>query len=220
MSLIDEALRRARESASRGNPSARTKGYPWIPANMPDRGKARRAMWSGLAGGAIVALAVAAGAYWLWLKPAETPRRPRTAATANRPPAPLPTVAVAPPDFPSPELRATTTRPVPRPLRSAAAAARPGPPAAPETGAPDSATPPRSSGTSGEEGERTQKEAPPRSSEMSLEGIVYSEAHPVAMINGALVAVGGVVGDYVVEQIAPDRVVLRGPGGRRTLRLK
>jgi hypothetical protein len=217
MSLIDDALRRARESASRGDPSSRTKGYPWIPANMPDRAGARRAAWAGLAGGVLVALAAAAAAYWLWLKPAAP--SPATAKPAPSPvrraAAPLPTVVVAPPDISKPPGSAGA----PRPRRSDATAAEGSGPAAVSPAAPPLPAAAAAPAPPAPE-RRAEPPASTSSESLSLDGIVYSESHPVAMINGTLVPVGGVVGVYVVEQIEPDRVVLRGPGGLRTLRLK
>jgi hypothetical protein len=55
---------------------------------------------------------------------------------------------------------------------------------------------------------------------LELEGIVYSETNPTALINGRVLAPGGFVDGYTVVSIGPDRVELEGGGGRIILTLK
>jgi hypothetical protein len=46
-------------------------------------------------------------------------------------------------------------------------------------------------------------------SAVKLSGIAYSDASPVAVINGKVVGPGQVVDDVTVDKIEPDRVTLR-----------
>jgi hypothetical protein len=55
---------------------------------------------------------------------------------------------------------------------------------------------------------------------LELEGIVYSETHPTALINGHVVAPGGYVEGYTVVSIERDRVELENEGGRIVLTLR
>jgi hypothetical protein len=50
-----------------------------------------------------------------------------------------------------------------------------------------------------------------------LEGIVWSETEPVAMINGRILRVGGAVEGYIITKIEPQAVELQGERG--TIRL-
>jgi hypothetical protein len=52
----------------------------------------------------------------------------------------------------------------------------------------------------------------PGEDRIELEGIVYSETNPVAVIGGKVLAPGAFVGDFQVLKIEEDRVTLRGRG--------
>jgi hypothetical protein len=53
-----------------------------------------------------------------------------------------------------------------------------------------------------------------------LQGIIFSVAHPVAIVNGKAVNVGDRVGDFQVEQIFKESVVFQCPdGSRKTLQI-
>jgi hypothetical protein len=54
--------------------------------------------------------------------------------------------------------------------------------------------------------------------ELTLDGIVYTEQNPVAMINGEVVPVGGTIGKARVTRITPDLVVLERDG--KTIELR
>jgi hypothetical protein len=56
--------------------------------------------------------------------------------------------------------------------------------------------------------------------ELTLDGIVYTEQNPVAMINGEVVPVGGTIGKARVTRITPDLVVLERDGKTIELRQK
>jgi hypothetical protein len=58
------------------------------------------------------------------------------------------------------------------------------------------------------------------SARLELEGIVYSEGSPTALINGRVVGPGGYVEGYTVVRIERDRVELKGDDGSIILTLK
>jgi hypothetical protein len=60
--------------------------------------------------------------------------------------------------------------------------------------------------------------APVDTAHLQLEGIVWSETDPVAMINGRILRVGGVVLGYTIVKIEPQSVELQGERG--TIRLR
>jgi len=55
---------------------------------------------------------------------------------------------------------------------------------------------------------------------ITLDGIVFSEASPVAVLNGHVLPVGGFVEGYTVAKILPDRVELEADGSRVLLTLR
>lgn len=55
---------------------------------------------------------------------------------------------------------------------------------------------------------------------LELDGIVYNETSPTALINGRVVAPGGFVAGYTVVRIERDRVELRDENGTIVLTLK
>ncbi len=57
-------------------------------------------------------------------------------------------------------------------------------------------------------------------SEMALEGIISDGSGCIAIINGAIVEQGKMVGPYKVERIETDRVVLQKDGVTSVLQLK
>jgi hypothetical protein len=60
----------------------------------------------------------------------------------------------------------------------------------------------------------------PDGAKIALEGIVYSETSPVALINGRVLPPGGIVEDFTIASIKPDRVELNGRGLTIVLTLK
>ncbi len=57
-------------------------------------------------------------------------------------------------------------------------------------------------------------------SEMALEGIISDAGGCAAIINGAIIEPGKMIGLYKVERIEPDRVVLQKDGVTSVLQLK
>src|SRR5262249_36977633 len=62
--------------------------------------------------------------------------------------------------------------------------------------------------------------AVPDGGRIALEGIVYSETNPVALINGKVLPPGSVVEEFTIIAIQPDRVALNGRGVTIYLALK
>ncbi len=60
----------------------------------------------------------------------------------------------------------------------------------------------------------------PDGTRIELGGIVFSDANPVALINGRVLPVGGVVGSMTVVAITENRVELAGEGARVFLSLR
>jgi hypothetical protein len=234
MSLIDDALKRARDEAARQDDLERRAKRRWIPPEPPRPGRRGLALALALSSAA----AMAGAGFWIARRSASRPALRAQTTNANRlplpaPPAPLPQMEVAPPTGPgnvpklkvpvgeAPEPRETALsaapagrpRPATRPSRSDAGephSARTPPPAT------ETAIPPRSPAVVFE-----RKSEPtsfvrvatlPGGTKIELDGIVYSETNPVALIDGRVLAPGAVVGDFQLVRIEQSRVQLRGAG--------
>jgi hypothetical protein len=57
-------------------------------------------------------------------------------------------------------------------------------------------------------------------SEMTLEGVIEDGSGGLAIINGTVVEMGKHIGQYIVQKIYPDRVILEQDGKTIELRLK
>ncbi len=227
MSLIDEALKRAQGIESAEEAVRRGAAYPFMARNLQDRRRSRRALLLGFLAGGVLAFLLAGGIV-LWLAARRAPE-PAVRAAAKPPApsavaAPLPEVVVPPPVAvrAAPPQAAPETRPArgavpsaPRPgmvppkpsSASAPAAARGVEPPASALGILDGKAYPGAVALS--DGRR-----------IELEGIVYSETSPVAMINGRVLGVGGTVEEFAIARVAEDRVELRGRGIAFTILLK
>jgi len=60
----------------------------------------------------------------------------------------------------------------------------------------------------------------PGGAKITLDGIVFSDTTPVAVLNGRVVSPGGFIEGYTVSQIQPDRVELERDGTRILLKLR
>jgi cytoskeletal protein RodZ len=111
LSLIDEALKRARVDAARTDVGPRGGPYPWLPTQLAGARRSRRALLTGLlAGGLGVALLLGV-AVFVWL-----PRRQSPANAAPEPAAAQVPPAVSAPEAPAPgeaaeQATAGSTRP-------------------------------------------------------------------------------------------------------------
>lgn len=207
MSLIDDALRRAREEAALQEAEKRPGSSRWAPSHIPRR---RRPAWKPV--GALAAVFLAgSGAAWLFL--ARAPERSvpdpsaRPSLSAAPPPAGVAALAPAPARKVEPPARARARR-APEENSPPAGAAAPEDSAATESPASAAAAPPPAAG------QRTFVHTATLAGGQTIElgGIVYSEENPIALINGKVVAPGGLVGDFTVVQIRPERVDFSGNG--------
>ena len=238
MSLIDEALKRARLDAARQDEAQRRAGVPWVPTMAPTR--RRRAWMPAVLAGAIVAI-VGIGLGLVLFRGGAPEPVPATAepVAVEAPPAAAPPTASQPvlveEGLPAPAQQAPPVGPEPAPVPQAAAPSPPPPtaerrPAAPSQPpprriepAPPAAVPstPSAVSTATDPGAPTYlRDADlPSGKRLSLTGIAYS-AQPIAVINGTVVGPGEFVEGYAVAKIEPDRVELRSDEGTVVLLLR
>ncbi|MEP6767651.1 MAG: hypothetical protein ABJC61_03200 [Acidobacteriota bacterium] len=260
MSLIDEALKRAREQTTRppdpaARPTPRSAEDPWAYAPLPERRRPRPAVRTLAAlAGAIAALAAA-----VWIL-----RSPRREAAPSRSPAETPAGQSA-----RSEPHRSTETPAAAAIQKAAPSVGTGGSdrsraVRPDVGSvePGGSAPPRGRGASGSPppvapssavasssphlpapsrsrtllpgetpppgrrpvppGTRTAAGVfvAPDGTRIELGGIVFSEANPVALLNGRVLPVGGVVSGMTVVAIEENRVELEGEGTRVFLSLR
>ena len=220
MSLIDQALKRAQAAqAGAGAPTAR----PCAPTPLPDRrrGRLRRLRQAFFA--AVLLVLVAAGVFRLVGRTSGSagarsafPSRDRPDRRVFSVPGPLPEVFVPPPPkghaIPRNRPRRPTQSEDLSDLKAPEASSPPGgnlkPPATQDRKAPR------------ENRIWTGEFSPPGAGKIELEGVVYSETHPVALINGRVAEVGEVIEGLTLTEIQPDRVKLEGGEGTIWIRLK
>jgi hypothetical protein len=213
VSLIDEALKRAQAADRLSAPPSSAAA----PIHLPER-RPRR-----LAGFVIAAALAVAGAgvwYGVHRRREIAPRHPSPARAIPAPAIP----ATAPPSVPTgipdaaARVIAPASTPVARPLVERAP--QEAPTAAPRTAA---------------HGPAKESEAP-RSlvdgktysgevllaggAKITLDGIVYSDDNPVALINGLVLAPGTTIEGMTIARIEADRVVLEGRGVTISLAVK
>jgi hypothetical protein len=216
MSLIDEALKRAELEAARRD-GLRSGAYPWVPQHMPRHRRGRA--WIA----AVVLFLAAVGIAWLLWRRGEAPVIPNPKSKIENSPSPVPkleTVEVPPPPVGLP------SRVLPRDREPASAIAGPETkrPTPPFDTARARIAPPREPGSGSaaveskpirglSEGKTYAGEVTlPEGPKIALEGIVFSETNPVALINGKVLPPGGVVEEFTIVSIKPDRVELNGRG--------
>ena len=238
MSLINEALKRARIEAARRD--AADKGVPAtaLPVYVPQRRRLWLAPFLGFVVG-IAAFAVAAGAYYLARRPAPEEDRPAAAAAPEPPPVVAAEAAVpAPASAGIPETRAAADRSGRAASSPPAMAVAPESPAAtatePARGVPASApaaaagrdsprlAPDPMAGESGIDDGRTYfvEAELPGGAAVKLDFIVWSETRPFAQINGELINPGQIVDGFTLLAVERERVELEGRGTRFWLRVR
>ena len=234
MSLIDDALKRAQAThrVAEDRPSA------WTPTHLPDR-RPRTYRAIGIAAGLLGTLLLA---LWAWKSLPKREASVRVAAVAPTATATSPrvadipaaeTVEVPPPPRGISQPRNSAGAALDRPLsdRQPAKAASPAPAQAERASPPKPAEEPRAAPAKREASTRAEdKLADGRNytgeillgddQKITLDGIVYSDANPVALINGMVIAPGQAVDGMTVAKIEPDRVVLEGRGVTVFLLLK
>ena len=245
MSLIDEALKRAREQAERESAAQRSAASRWVPAYPLARRRSRALVWAGLAGACLL-LGIGAGLLASRFSGGED-----RAGGIELPDGTveeggesgLPTAAGAvlledttgttdlSTDLPGvpfplpvtglPEDEALAPRLVPETVPEAVPppvepGLEPVPPPQPEP-----VEPPAPSGAAAGGVETHVRRAPvPGGGWIQLGGIAFSADQPVALLNGRVVSVGEVVEGFTVISIAPKRVELRGHGSTLVLTLE
>jgi hypothetical protein len=224
MSLIDEALKRAELEAARRD-GLRSGAYPWVPEHMPR--KRRRGGWIAAV---VLSLAAIATGWLLWPR-GETHIIQNPKSKIQNPPASVPkleTVEVSPPpvglpsrvlardkDAANASVGAESKRPTP-PFDTARARIAPAREPGSGSAAPESKPARGLSDGKTYAGEVTLPDGP----KIALEGIVFSETNPVALINGKVLPPGGVVEEFTIVSIKPDRVELNGRGVTIVVTLK
>jgi hypothetical protein len=234
VSLIDEALKRAEMEAARRD-GLRTGASPWVMESRPRRGRG----WI-LAGVAVVVLAAAAGAF-LWLargsasvekpggpaargaSPDSRAGKPQSAIAMDTVEVPTPPAVIKPRDpghaaiekaLPKTEQLPPPTAAVPAAAGPARKSEAPGAQPAPAAERRSSSPPPESKAPRGLANGRTYvgEVSIPDGGKIALEGIVFSETNPVALINGKVLPPGAVVEEFTISSIQPDRVEFKGRG--------
>lgn len=221
MSLIDEALRRARQQAAHQDAAKRDDAYRHVPV-LPPMASRRRSGLNPVLVGAAVALCIIAGvALGIYLGRGSSPEpQPQVAEVAPpAPPAPVPEpqrpVAVQeeiPEETPEPE---PTPVPTPEPTPEPVAPAPP-PPPEPEplpSPTPTPAPTPEPAPTPAPEIRTYVREIPlPEGGSLRLNGIAFSAAQPVALINDKVLAKGESYQGFLVTDIQANLVELRNNG--------
>jgi len=236
MSLINEALRRARLEAARQEAARRGDPPPVLPAALPDR---RRFPWTLFVSALVIGVVLTGATLWLmgWNR-AATPSPPVPVETAEAATARL---APAQPTNPARERSATPLTATPSTPR----ARIPRPETARKAEAPAQSPRSRPIDTSGAGGDDARPAAaihctpaPAAGSEASLvdgftyvasidvrgrhlvlSGIAWSASHPTAVLNDAAVGKGDEVAGFRVIKVEPDRVELQADGKTVFLRL-
>jgi hypothetical protein len=265
MSLISDALKRARQEAARQDSLRQGLPYAVGMADPPVRRGPWISLLAGLGAGCILAAAVFALAFFAgWgpfhkpavetrtaavSAPAPVPVAPQPTAPVTEPatlpaappqaqerpavpitPPPAPVAAPAPAPKPAPEVpREPERRPAPQAVAPPPVVRRPAPeptPAAPAPApvaevdrpapAPVPAAPPQAApaGDSGlVEGQVYSGEVPvPGGGSVKLNGIVFSQDHPIAVLDGRVMGPGESVQGFTVVAIESGRVKLQGHG--------
>jgi hypothetical protein len=249
LSLIDEALKRARDQTARPGGAAgspRPGEDPWSYAPLPERRRRRPLAIGAVAAAGIIALVAAIVLVSSRPRSAGAPPDARPSASAATPASKTPG-RVADGGIPASALPSPTPLLAAPPAKMSARGARsPGRalPAGASLGtlpgdsglasaSPRLAAPARSSRTllSGDGAHPTERQRPPGrtyvgslvapgGARIELGGIVFSESSPVALVNGRILPVGGVIEGLRIVAIEENRVELSGEGFTAFLALK
>jgi hypothetical protein len=221
MSLIDEALKRAELEAARRD-GLRGGAYPWVPEHMPRR----RRRWAVAVAVTVCAGVAAGGVMWLSRRPA--PVQGPKSKVQSSPSRPLETVEVAPPPVGLPSRDSARANDAAN-AKTGKESRRPTPPfdtararVAPAREPGSTSAPAESKASRGLADGKTYigEVNVPDGGKIELGGIVYSESNPVALINGKVLPPGGVVEEFTIVSIKPDRIELNGRGVTIFLTLK
>ncbi len=241
MSLINEALRRARLEAARQEAARRGDPPPVLPAALPDR---RRFPWGLFALALVIGFVIAATAVWLvgWnarshsdapetvvhssaastAKLAEGAATSAAPATAQPSPAETTMPVERPAATPAPKTISPPSSPAPSPEATVAPETQVHPPAV-RAAAATRPAPPESardeSHTSFVDGYTYVGSIDVHGRRLVLGGIAWSSIQPTAVLNDAVVGVGDEVAGFRVLAVQPNRVKLSTEGKKFYLRL-
>ena len=235
MSLINDALKRARGEVLRQEASAEGIEYRAVPAHSR---RTPRAL-AQIAGWAVAAVALGL-LIWVALRP---PRQAPAGnsdvpATAELAPPATNGAAVQPKAESGPSRPTTTAAVTPHPLPGPAevesdvgadgtgAAALPSPSTTPVPEVPRPEEAPATAAARAQLEERLEdgatylrRAAAADGSSVELGGIAFSEERPIAVINGSVVAPGDMIAGFTIVRIEPERVELEADGVRIFLAL-
>ncbi|HEX6865301.1 MAG TPA: hypothetical protein VF414_20905 [Thermoanaerobaculia bacterium] len=224
MSLIDEALRRARQEAARQDAAKRDEAYRHVPVLPPMASRRRSGGLSPALIGSAVALCVIAGvALGIYIggggRGSSPEPRPRIAEAAPAPPAPVPAPEPQNPVAVMEEVPEETPEPEPTPVPTPELVVIPPTPAPPPPPEPEPSPEPVPTPTPAPEPApvpeiRTYvREIPlPEGGSLRLNGIAFSAAQPVALINDKVLAKGESYEGFLVTDIQANLVELRNNG--------
>jgi len=218
LSLIDEALRRARQEAARQDAVKRDEAYRHVPVLPPMASRRRSGLSPALVGAAVTLLLIAGIVLGVYLGRGSSPepRITEAAPPAPEPPPPSPVVMMEEIPEPTPE---PTPAPTPTPESVVIATPTPAPPPVPEpTPAPAAPEPvptpePTPEPTPAPEIRTYIREIPlPEGGSLRLNGIAFSATQPVALINDKVLAKGESYQGFMVTDIQSNLVELRNNG--------
>lgn len=264
MSLISDALKKARQEAARQDSLRQTLPYAVGSADPPAQRNLYMPLLAGLGAGCVLAVVVFGILYlggWgpfsrtrkdavqiaATPSPATTPGTAFPAEPTSAPPvieeksvpaSPTPTPRPVPPApvqelqprpvpaqtiAPVAEPPVARTQPAPVPADEARLAPPPVAPTPAPSPVPTVAVPPAPAASPGglEDGKSYVNEVPiPGGGVVKLNGIAYSPDHPIAVLDGRVVAPGEVVQGFTVLEIQADHVTLQGHGAKVSVSLK
>ena len=236
MSLISDALKKARQEAARQDSLRQNLPYAVGATSAPDRSRSYAPLLAGLAVGLLLAGGLAGLYYFVAPERGEKPEA-QLAETAP-PPAPVSVVEEAPapsvqPEAPSavpqvaepavpetappapipapvPEVR--TPQPVPPPQPPVVTAPAPEPQPVPQAEAPRVQEPAPPAPAPRESRSYVGEVPVPGGGVVRLNGIAFSTENPVAVLDGKVMSPGEVVQGFTVVEIRQNQVKLEGHG--------
>ncbi len=194
MSLINDALKRAKETQQNNPPAP-----PDLQFRPAEPGPDRNVLPAVLGVLALLAIVGLAGFFVWWTAQSHVDDQP-VSIRAVGPPAEVAKASPAP--VPAPDPKPAVAIPVAAPETNAV-------PATSSTPAVDAAA---ATPTATNTASAVSEVAPPKPAAPRLQGILFARAHPSAVIDGKTVFVGDQVGEYRVVTIAREGVTLTGGG--------
>jgi hypothetical protein len=197
VSLIDEALKKVSEEAARRDALSQGAPIPYAASRGAERKRFKRGFGIGIGAGLLIA-ALALVAVLARPQARRTLPAPVRATARTSAPVPITEEVIVPPP---PGTKAPSPRRAPvRATAERKTAAPPKTPAVPESGRSYPA-----------------KLDLPDGQTIELDGIVYSDTKPVALVNGHVLVAGDFVLDFRLVKIERDHISLEGRGATFTM---